>query len=52
VKKLAENAQTVFTESPWQQRHINGLPDVEGRSKDKARNQTKNIAFAFDLRPP
>jgi len=35
VKKLAEGAQTVFTESTWQQHHLNGSPEMEGKSKEK-----------------
>jgi hypothetical protein len=40
VKKLANNAQTVFTESSWCQQHINGLANARESQKQTTRNKT------------
>jgi len=58
VKKLANNAQTVFTEDSWQQHHLTGSSKVGGGSKEKNEKKIKNIhsafviAVDFDLHPP
>jgi hypothetical protein len=39
VKKLAENAQTVFTESSCYRQHINGLANA---NKSHKKNQKQN----------
>ena len=36
VKKLAEGAQTVFTEDPCQRHNLTGSSKLEGRSKEKS----------------
>jgi len=60
VKKLANNAQTVFTEGSWQQHHLTGSSKAGDGSKKKSEKKIKikNIHSAFviavdlDLHPP
>jgi hypothetical protein len=51
VKKLAKNAQTVFTESPCQRLHTNGLADAKKCQKKKAKiNKLKTNRHEEEMR--
>ena len=46
MKKLAENAQTVFTESPCHRQHLNGLAKAREGQKKQTKSKTKTEEFS------